>query len=180
MAVYPISPCHPDLGYVRQSPTNWNAQTQPVEVFKESWDGPKSGMLERRSSLREKGDKRYSFPTKRKLSFLSSGSVILVVLLFSKWRRCLGAVPLCFYHLSMVPQHKKQRLHFLAPDRSTQLFRVDELCASLSDSPGEFIYFDCPMSCNCIAADDGSSLVIYKSVDLSVSTSFLQYHLDES
>lgn len=137
-------------------------------------------MLER-SSLREKRDKRYSFPTKRKLSFLSSGSIILGVLLFSlNEDAALGLSLSAFVTYLWTPQHKKPRLHFLEPDRSTQLFRVDELCASLSDSPVECIYFDCSMSCNCIAPADGSSLVIYKSVDLSVSTSFLQYHLDES
>ena len=139
---------------------------QSAEEFKESRDGPTSGRLERRSRLREKWDKKNSFPTKRKMAFLSSESITRRALLFFKWRHWLWAVPLCFWHPSMVPQQKEMfrffwtcYVHTAVPCRWTKCVPV-----SLIPLLSSHILNVTWAVGNCINADDGSILGIFESV----------------
>lgn len=94
-----FSPCHPDLGYVQQSPNN-KLECSNFSLQKRSRRGevaPHQGTRER-SLLCEKWDKRHSFYTKSKTSFLSSGPITLRSLLFSMWRQWLWTTLLWFHY----------------------------------------------------------------------------------
>lgn len=134
VAVYPIFTLPSRL---RLCPTRPKQQIgmyklEPVEEFKERWDGPMLGMLEKRSHCDKKWNKKTSFPIERKPFFPSSGSTSQWALLFSKWRHSLWAAPLYFHQFSMVSQQKKKCLNFFEPDGSTESLHINNLSMYIS------------------------------------------------
>lgn len=81
----------------------------------------------------------------------------------------------------MVLQHEKSCSHVSGEDRSTKPFHIAGLsvCIFLFDSPVEFVLIVTWAASNCINADDSVVSMIYKSISMSVSTSFLRNHLSK-
>lgn len=182
MAVYPIFtlPCR-----LRLCPTESKQQVgmfklQPVEGFKERWDGPTSGMLETRAHYGEKWDRRTSFLTTRKTSFLCPGSVILWALPFSTWRHSLGCPSLRLSPLSAFPAtYTQSTVEIFQNLLSLQNCSISmiRVCASFLLIPllNLYVLIVTWAVSNYISADDGSVLAIYRSAKFVYFNFFPQH-----
>ena len=171
MAVYPIFtlPCRRRLCPTESKQQVGMYEVQAVEGFKERWDGPTSGMLREELTVKRSGARELHFPLREKTSFLSSGSIVLWALPFSKGRYPLGCPSLPLSPFCEQPPNTKTNvyvfLNFLGLQSCSIL--MSWVCASFFLTPllSSYILVVTWAVSNCISADDGSVVAIYKSVN---------------